>query len=534
VARVDPRTNRVGQTIRVPTSDLVGIAVGAGSVWATDPVSGVIWRIQPGPQPAERTIPVGFGVTQVAFGAGDVWAANDATGTVTRIDPRTNQVTWTSQVAGTPQGLAVGAGSVWVSIAGGTSAHPRSVAGCTAVESGGRQPDVLVASDLPLQGPSTAGTLASAVRFVLRSHGFRAGRYTVGYQSCDDSTARFQGSDFLKCATNGRAYSAAASLVAVIGPYDSSCARVEVPVTNRAAGGPIAVVSPSNTMPGLTRFDPEGPAGGPGILYPTGTRSYFRLASPDDLQGAADAELARELGLRRLFVVSDRKEYGDALARGFRAAARHLEIDLAGSGTWSPGRRDYSDVVAEVARSGATGIFITGYNAGAADLVRTLRRAFGSHLTIIAGDGFLPISETAQMVGPAADGMYISVSGVPTTSLTPAGRRLLSAFQATQRGSRIPSGTYLPELLQAAEAVVDAIARSDGTRASVLRELRLTRLNTSVFGSFHFDPNGDITPAPFMIVRITGGPGDAGLVPELRGAVVDRVIHAPIDLLSAS
>ena len=119
VERVDPRRNRVTQAIRIQTPDLVGIAVGAGSIWATDPTSGVIWRIDPGRRPVERTIPVGFGVTQVAFGAGEVWAANVATGTVARINPRTNEVTRTDQLVGTPQGIAVGSGSVWVSLAGG-------------------------------------------------------------------------------------------------------------------------------------------------------------------------------------------------------------------------------------------------------------------------------------------------------------------------------------------------------------------------------------------------------------------------------
>jgi branched-chain amino acid transport system substrate-binding protein len=369
---------------------------------------------------------------------------------------------------------------------------------------------------------------------VLRQHGFRAGRYTVGYQSCDDSTAQTQGSDFLKCAANGRAFSAAEKLVAVIGPYDSSCARVEIPITNRAAGGPVPILSPSNTMPALTRSDPEGPAGAPGILYPVGTRSYLRLASPDDLQGAADAELARALGLRRVFVLSDNEEYGDALERGFRAAARHLDLDLAGSGTWNPRRRDYSDVLTAVGRARATGVFLAGFNQGTAGLVRSLRRAFGTRVTIIAGDGFLPIPQTLKMLGPAADGLYVSDSGAPTASLPPAGRRLVSAFEAAQHGRQIPSGTYLPELLQAAEMVVSAIARSDGTRASVLRELRLTRISRSVLGSFHFDQNGDITPAPFMIFRITGGRGDPRLAPDFRGSVVYRVIDASTDLLSAS
>ncbi len=75
------------------------------------------------------------------------------------------------------------------------------------------------------------------------------------------------------------------------------------------------------------------------------------------------------------------------------------------------------------------------------------------------------------MAGPAADGMYASLFGVFTQSLTPDGRRLLAAFEKTRPGGAALSGTSLPEMLEAAEIVVDAIARPDGTRASVIHEL---------------------------------------------------------------
>ena len=94
---------------------------------------------------------------------------------------------------------------------------------------------------------------------------------------------------------------------------------------------------------------------------------------------------------------------------------------------------------------------------------------------MIAGDGFLTIPETLKGAGTAADGIYVSLPLAVTQSLTPAGRRLVAAFEETRAGGPVPSGTYLPETLEAAEIVVDAIARSDGTRASVLDQIRRSR-----------------------------------------------------------
>jgi DNA-binding SARP family transcriptional activator/ABC-type branched-subunit amino acid transport system substrate-binding protein len=531
IAQVDPRTNRVGQVIRIQTSTLAGVAVGDGFVWATDPSEGVIWRIEPGPRPVERTIQLGFGVTQIAFGDGALWATNLANGTVSRIDPRTDRITRSDQLAGTPQGLGAGFGEGWVSVVGGTRSGDLPASDCSPVESGGAKPDVLIASDLPLQGPSVATTLASAVRYVLQMHGFRAGKYVVGYQSCDDSTARSQGSDFFKCAANARDYARAAKLVAVIGPYDSSCAGIEIPIANRASDGPLAILSPSTTFSAFTRADPDGPAHSPSIYYPTGVRNYFRLAAPDELQGAAQAVLAKKLGLHRVFVISDGVEYGDALSRGFRSAAAHLGLDVAGNATLMPGS-SVQPAVAAVARARADGVLLAGYAGDGITTVKALRRRFGEQLVLMAGDGYLDIPSTLHTIGPAAEGMYISVPGViaPTT---PAGRRLLATFVSTQPIRGPLAGSVLPEMLEAAEVVVDVIAHSDGSRASVLRALRSTRVSGGIIGSFRFE-NGDMNPGPFTVLRVTGGRGESSLAPDFRGSVVDRSVRAPLALLTGA
>lgn len=65
---------------------------------------------------------------------------------------------------------------------------------------------------------------------------------------------------------------------------------------------------------------------------------------------------------------------------------------------------------------------------------------------------------------------------------------------------------------QAAQVLLDAIARSDGTRASVTKELFATRVRGGILGTFGFDRNGDTTEQKVTILRpIT----EADLVPSV-------------------
>ena len=112
-------------------------------------------------------------------------------------------------------------------MAGGTTKGALTVPACGEVASGGGKPDVLIASDLPLQGPLSADprAIANAIRFVLERRGFKAGEHTVGYQSCDVSTSETGGFEFRTCAANANAYANAEPLVAVIGTYSSLLRR---------------------------------------------------------------------------------------------------------------------------------------------------------------------------------------------------------------------------------------------------------------------------------------------------------------------
>jgi DNA-binding SARP family transcriptional activator/ABC-type branched-subunit amino acid transport system substrate-binding protein len=527
VVEIDPRTNVASKPIPVAAESLTALAVGAGAVWVADPVGGSVWRIDPDPEPILGTIRLEVGVHGVAFGEGAVWATNELVDEVYRIDPDTNEARVVSRMAA-PRGVAVGEGGVWVTSAGPPSAEETLPASsCSKLVYGGAgSPRFVVVSDLPLQGQPRAGTLpmTEAIRFVLEERDFRAGPYTVGYQSCDDSTAQAGDYDLYKCFSNAKAYARNLAVIGVIGTYNSICSYVEIPIANQAPGGALAMISPSNTWADLTRPEGESP-GEPEVLYPSGERNFVRIAAADHLQAVADAQLVKELGARRLFVLSD-PYFGTYV----ETAARNLGLEIVGSTNWSSEARNFERLARRIARTRADAVFIGGFlypNGGG--LVRDLRARLGPDVALVVPDRFGPVPDLLEAAGPAARGMYLSVYGVPNGELPPKGRQFLEEFEATRAGE--PSPSYSAAYAaQAAEILLDAIARSDGTRSSVTEELRRTTVEDGILGDIRFDEYGDLVAGPVTIFRVVGE-GRPGLLPFYEGAVVDRVITARADLL---
>ena len=182
------------------------------------------------------------------------------------------------------------------------------------------RPRFLIVNSSGFQGPHKGHGVqtAQAIKMVLADRGWRAGPYTIGMQACEETSARTGQPSTEKCRRNARAFAMDRSVLGVVGPLYSSCAANMLATLNRAPGGPLAVISGSNTYVGLTRARPGAAPGEPRRYFPTGQRSYARMAPTDDIQGAADALVAGRLGMRRAFVLDDRSAYGTALAGTFR------------------------------------------------------------------------------------------------------------------------------------------------------------------------------------------------------------------------
>ena len=382
------------------------------------------------------------------------------------------------------------------------SASPLPASSCSAIQNGSGQ--YLIASDLPLQGSGRTQTsqMTRAIKFILNQHGWKAGKYSLAYQSCDDSTAQAGKWDSGKCSANANAYAQNSSVVGVIGTFNSGCAEIIIPVLNRAANGPIAMVSPANTYVGLTHGGPGTAAGEPGKYYPTGKRNYARVVAADDYQGAADALLTKSLGIKKVFILNDKEAYGLGVATNFRNAAKKLGITISGFTAWDGKASSYEALATKIKSSGATGVFLGGLiceNGG--KLIKDIA-ANAPGVKILSPDGFTPVSAVVQEAGSAAEGMTVSVAGLPNSALKGAGKAFVKAFTKADKRAPDPYSVYAA---QAAEALIAAIKQSNGSRSDVAKQLFKINIANGILGKVSFNANGDVTSNPVTIYRIKGG-----------------------------
>jgi branched-chain amino acid transport system substrate-binding protein len=389
---------------------------------------------------------------------------------------------------------------------------------CEPLEYGGEgEPNLLIASDLPLQGASRTQTtqINNAIRFVLEQRGWKAGDFNVAFQACDDATAQAGKWDSGKCNQNAQAYVANESMIALIGTFNSGCAAIEIPVLNQAPGGPMPMLSPANTYPCLTEPGPACSETEPDQYYPTGTRNYARVVAHDAYQGAAVAQFASDVGVTKLYILNDKEAYGLGVAEQTRNAAESLGIEVVGFEAWDPKASSYEALFEKIKGTGANGVFLGGLiDENGGQVIRDKVAVLGPNaataaegVVLIAPDGFTTQATVEPEEGGAdeADGMFLTVAGVPLDQLGPAGQEFAAAFgekyAAELEGN--PVDPYSAYGAQAAEVILDAIAASDGTRASVIEQMFATQVTDGILGSFSFNENGDPAGAEGAVVAIS-------------------------------
>jgi len=137
LVEVDPVRGRVVR--RIDVAGVTGLAVGEGSVWVIDDLSGQLLRFDPatGGQTGSASIP--GNLDDVTAGGGAVWILDKGAGTVVLVDPMTLEVTDTIRVGSDERDMEFGGDELW--LADGDDSSLTSV-----------DPLTLQASTLPVGG----------------------------------------------------------------------------------------------------------------------------------------------------------------------------------------------------------------------------------------------------------------------------------------------------------------------------------------------------------------------------------------------
>jgi branched-chain amino acid transport system substrate-binding protein len=390
------------------------------------------------------------------------------------------------------------------SVAGTTSANRASGLPNTCHTFGNGK--YVIASDLPLQGSlrPLAVQIVAAIRLELKQAKFMIGDKSITYASCDDSTAAKGSWDAQTCTNNANAYKSVKNLLGIIGTFNSGCAEIIAPIVNRAPGGGIAMVSPANTYVGLTK--PSGVPGEPGKYYPSGKRNYARVAVPDNFQGAADATFLQQKGIKSVYVLNDGEAYGSGIANNFVNACKALGITVLGNDKWDSNQPDYQSLFQAVAAKSPQAVFLGGIvSLHGGQLIKDKVKVLGPNdkVLLLGPDGFND-SATVTDAGTAAEGMYVTIGGSDPNALSnPTGKAFVAAYKKTYKVDHLEA--YTAYGAQAYLVLANAIVKSNGTRASIAKNLYSQTFPKGVIGSFKIDSSGDPSLGGVTVDQYVGG-----------------------------
>lgn len=304
-----------------------------------------------------------------------------------------------------------------------------------------------------------------------------------------------------------------ASVVAYIGPFNSGAARISIPIL---CAGHLAMVSPSNTYPGLTRpgFETDEPE----RYYPSCPRNYARVIDDDDVQGGVAARWALSLGARSAYVLTPDAAFARGLAGGFRAEAAKIGLREAGFEVVALASSQ-ADLAARIIASGSDVVYFSGNAGGPAIVVRDLRAA-GSHALFVSSS-VLPGSDYPGQAGSAGAGTLATLWTWNASDFH--GRALAFRVRyATRYGEDpTPYAIYGYDAARAAIAAIRAAGQNAADRATVRDRLMATRHFNGALGCWSFDRNGDTSFATNSTVILVGGQwrpaGDASLGMRSQG-----------------
>ena len=298
-----------------------------------------------------------------------------------------------------------------------------------------------------------------------------------------------------------------AAVMAVVGPFNSSVAKVQIPVSNEAG---LLQCSPANTNQDLTQGEPGRQLR---AKYPDRI-NYIRVAATDLVQGPAVARLGvTDLGLKKVAIIDDTETYGKGLADTFEAEWKALGGEVVGREGAPKGTTDYLPILTKFKEGNPDSVFYGGVTATGGGLVRKQMPQAGlGDLVYLGGDGIQDgRGDTAgsfiNIAGDAAPNSYSSVAAIAEF---PGKAEFAKKYEAE---FKVAPGAYAASGYACAQIVLKAIETA-AKKGDVTREnVRAAGTDTSttfatVIGDLQFDAVGDTKQPIISLFKVDMAAGE--------------------------
>jgi branched-chain amino acid transport system substrate-binding protein len=284
----------------------------------------------------------------------------------------------------------------------------------------------------------------------------------------------------------------------VVGTLNSSVAQSVAPVLAKAN---VVQISPANTNTTLTRGPKPDTA--PKRIWPT----YFRVASTDNFQGPFGADYALgEGGFKSVFVIHDKKTYGQGLAEAFAKRFEEKGGSVAGRETVNENDRDFGAVVTQVIGTKADMVFYGGEYPAAGPLAAQLKER-GFKGPLMGGDGIYA-SDFFKGAGDKGAGTLATSVGEPVEKLDTA-QQFVNDYKAA--GFKESYSAYGGQSYDAANIMIQALAKIlpdandiQGARQDIVKAVGETQGFKGATGEHSFDEYGDTSNRAWTVYKAEG------------------------------
>ncbi len=378
--------------------------------------------------------------------------------------------------------------------------------GCGGVSGAAGSPgnQLTVYSSLPLQGPeaATSRQIVNGEKLALYGAGGHVGGFKVSYVSLDDSNPTSGRWDPGVTASNAKTAADDPSTIAYLGDYDSGATAVSLPLIN-AAG--ILQLSPASPYGGLTSSLYAG-QDEPERFYPTARRNFARLQPGDEKQAHAQAQLMRDLGVKRLYVIDDEEPFEQPLAQMVANDAEHAGIHIAGSDSLDMSATgNFAGEASKVARAAPDAVFFAGEpSRGALALFAALHSA-DAGLWLLGSRALLDPSFSDALDAQAAQKTLLSDPALRPAMYSASAQRVLAAYRVRFDEAPEASALFGYEAMNATLQAIRAAGSRGNDRQAVIDSLFAGGERDSVIGRYAVEPDGETTLATYAADKIVDG-----------------------------